>query len=108
MAYYSAIATFATSRATQSRSFRGWGERHLVRLGHGFNHELPIAHIDSTTQGRLARARFFQAMVGEQFDVTLGHVSERLRGGARVGGWHVGDAIMDDAFLHEHGIVVSG
>ncbi len=79
-----------------------------MRLGHSFNHEFPILHVDATTQSRLASAGFFEAVIGQQFNVALRHIRERLRGGARVGGRHVCDAIVDDAFFNVYRIVVRG
>jgi len=54
------------------------GPRHPMRLGNGFVGELPIHHVDAAHEGRLEVAGFGQAGIGEQFDVAVSDIRERL------------------------------
>ena len=69
---------------------------------------LPFITLMPPSKRGLEAAGFGQAVVGEHFDVAIGHVRQRLRGGARVGAGHVGHAIMRHAFLDKDRIVMRG
>lgn len=79
-----------------------------MRLRDSFDGEFAVAHVDAAEQRGLAAAGFFESVVSEDFDVALRDVGERLRGRARVGSGHVGDAVVDDAFFDEDWILVRG
>ena len=48
-----------------------------------------------------------QPVVGDEFDERVGNVGEGLGGGSGISPWHVGDAVVEDAFLDEDGVIVS-
>ena len=64
--------------------------------------------VEAAEEGGVFGAGFFEAVVGELFDVAVGDVGEGLGGGAGVGGGHVRDAVMDDAFFDVGGMGVGG
>ena len=63
-------------------------------------------HVDAADQRRLLLAGFGQPVIGQQLEVAVGHVRQRLGRRARVGAGHVGHAIVGDAFLDEDRVVV--
>ena len=56
-----------------------------MRFRHGLVGHTAVHDVDAAGKRGLFAAGFFQAEVGEQFNVTVGHVRQCLRGGACVG-----------------------
>ena len=79
---------------------------HAVRFGDRFVSDFAIHHVDSAEQCRLLRARFCQSVIREHFNVSIGHVRQRLRRRARIRARHVRHAIMRHAFLDKDRIVM--
>ena len=70
--------------------------------------EPSIHRVDTTGKGWLTFAGFLQTEIGEQLDVAISDVRQRLGGCAGVGGRHVGDAVMDNFFLDVDRVEMSG
>ena len=49
-----------------------------------------------------------EAVVGDEFDERVSNVSESLGSGSGVSAWHVGDAVVEDAFFDVDGVIVGG
>ena len=64
--------------------------------------------VDAPDQLRRQSAGLGEAVVGEHLDVAMRDVGQRLGGGARAGGRHVGHGIVAHALLNEHRVVVGG
>ena len=78
------------------------------RLANGGAGELAVVSIDAADQFRCLFARLGEAVVGEQLDVAVGDVGQRLGGGTGVGGRHVCHAVVSHALLDKHRVVVHG
>ena len=47
-----------------------------------------------------------EAVVGDEFDERVGNVGKSLGSGSGISAWHVGDAVVEDAFFDVDGVVV--
>ena len=79
-----------------------------MRLGHLLIGKLASLNIDSANKRWLFLAGFGEAVFGDEFDVGKRHIRQRLSRSAGVSAGHISDAVVDDAFLGKHGIVMRG
>jgi hypothetical protein len=85
-----------------------WRVWEAVGVGDGLVGEVAVLGVEAAEEGGVFGAGFFEAVVGELFDVAVGDVGEGLGGGTGVGGGHVRDAVMDDTFFDVGGMGVGG
>ena len=79
-----------------------------MRLSHGLNGKYSVARVHTTKQRRLFIACTFQSAISQQLDVAAGNIRQRLGSGPRISRWHVGYAIMGNAFLDINRIEMRG
>ena len=79
-----------------------------MRLRHRLAGQFSVARVNSANQRRLRLACTFEAEIGEQLNITISDVGERLRGRARVSRGHVCHAVVRDAFFDINWIDMCG
>ena len=70
--------------------------------------EITILRANAREESGLALGGKGQPVVGDEFDERVGNVGEGLGGGSGISPWHVGDAVVEDAFFDVDGIIVGG
>jgi hypothetical protein len=63
---------------------------------------------DAGEESGLALGSDGKAVVGDEFDERVSNVGKGLGSGSGISAWHVGDAVVEDAFFDVDGVVVSG
>ena len=79
-----------------------------MRGGNDWTGELSVLSADASEESGLALGGDGEAVVGNKFDERVGNVGKSLGSGSGVCAWHVGDAVVEDAFFDVDGVVVGG
>jgi len=82
--------------------------RKFVRRGNNWAGKLSVLSADASEESGLALGGDGEAVVGNEFDERVGNVGKGLGSGSGISAWHVGDAVVEDAFFDVDGVVVSG
>ena len=77
-----------------------------MRGGDDWAGEFSVLSADAGEEAGLALGGDGEAVVGDEFDERVGNVGKSLGSGSGVSAWHVGDAVVEDAFFDVDGVVV--
>ena len=80
----------------------------LVSGGNDWAGEFSVLSADAGEESGLALGSDGEAVVSDEFDERISNVGKRLGSGSGVSTWHVGDAVVEDAFFDVDGIIVGG
>ena len=103
----SALADREAARSAWQESGEGM-EGEAVGFGDGLAGEVALEAVHAAGEFGAELAGFGKPAFGNEVDVAVGDIRQGLGGGAAVGTGHIGDTIMDHAFLDIRRMVVSG